>query len=144
VDTILRAAVERWAATSPKFRQASSTRAAVADERGRLQAELDGDVRRMRLMVAAFGDEPGDEDVLATMTAKARVRQGKLRDQIAGLTATLAEPPLPVEVRWDKLTGEERRQLVRMALQTPIVVAPGRGGARPAPAQDRLQLTVLG
>jgi DNA invertase Pin-like site-specific DNA recombinase len=144
VNAMIRLAVERWAATSLDFRRASQARAGQATERDVLAAEL-ADVRaRHSSLAIQYNDGAIDHLAWAEIAERNAATLARIEREIAALAASLAAPPLPAEVRWDALTGEERRAYASEALQVPIKVAPGNGGGAALTADDRIKLTVRG
>jgi DNA invertase Pin-like site-specific DNA recombinase len=141
VDAMVRAAVEAWAATPGSgFAAASQVRAGLAGEREKLTAELAEARRRHSELAEGYAAGDIDPDLWAGIVERWRVKRDRLEAEIAALAGVLAEPPLPAEVRWDALAGDERRRLVGRALEVPIRVAPGRGGGRPLTADQRITL----
>jgi DNA invertase Pin-like site-specific DNA recombinase len=142
VNQMIQRAVERWAATSPAFAAASAVRAGQATERDRLAAELADERRRWtRLAVRAARGE-FDDDLWAEAEQEHDATVARIGRELAAITENLAAPPMPSEVRWDKLTGDERRALAARALVMPVKVAPGNGGGAALTATERIALRV--
>ena len=136
VNLMLRTAVEAWAAEPRSgFAEASQVRAGLSAERERLAADLADERRGWSRVARRWRDY--DEVEWADMEAEHDAVVARIGAQMAGLDEALAEPPAPAEVRWERLTGDERRALVKRALVTPIRVKPGR-----ASADARLNLRV--
>ena len=51
-----------------------------------------------------------------------------------------AEPGIPPVIDWEAMSTAERLRALEEAIQLPLVVAPGNGGARALSAADRIDL----
>jgi hypothetical protein len=139
VNLMIRTAVERWAATpNSGFAAASRVRAGQATERDRLAAELEEEQRgfgEVAIRWRTFG-----ADQWAVMTEEHDAIVARLEAELGALDAALDEPPLPSDVQWERLTGDERRALAARALRVPVKVAPGNGGGAARTATERIKL----
>ena len=139
LHAVVRAAVEGWASTSPIFAAASGRQAELTGRRAELETELAG----LRDRIADWTDKLDEGDVSAdrydAAMVRLRARRLALTAELSALAAEVAHP-LPAAIDWDAMTGDEQRRLVAEALQTPIVVAPGNGGARSLTADQRVTL----
>jgi DNA invertase Pin-like site-specific DNA recombinase len=139
---VVRVAAEEWAATSKRFAAAAAAGADVSGRLGDLARSLGerqewmADLlrKRTRGMIDPAGFAAAEAELTANMEAIIAERDA--------LAAEAAEPAVPVALDWDEMTGAQKRRLVADAFVTPIVVAPGTGGARPLTAEDRVALTV--
>lgn len=143
IHELIRQTVEVFAAASPSYLAATSQQ----ESAGAREAELAERIEQAQTWVADLGIKrfrglitPERE---AEGVAEAEAMIGGLRDELAAVTASAADPVL-AGVDWDERTPAGRLALARMVLQTPIVVEPGRGGARPQPIEERVQILPAG
>jgi len=139
LHAVVRAGVEGWAATSPEFAAAAGRQAELT---GR-QAELESRLAKIRDRIADWSDQldSGDvtEDRYDAAMSRLRAERRAISAEISALADVIAHP-VPAEIDWDAMTDDEQRRLIAKAFQTPIRVRPGRGGARPLPADQRVIL----
>jgi DNA invertase Pin-like site-specific DNA recombinase len=139
--TVIRMAVEAWAEVSPDFAAASARQ---ADLTGR-QAELTAEVDRLREWMADLIDKRTRGYLTIARFNVTEAEIARLIDAAQAELATVAQVaanPLPAEIDWPNMTGGEQRAMVAEALETPITVAPGNGGARALTALDRMAVNV--
>ena len=137
VNEAIREAVETWRDSSPHHALAARRQQGVATERARLTSELD-DWQGMM------------DDLLPTQPYTSRTAFAAARDSIAAsITRTAAQlsaldddgaPVTSLKLDWQAMPGAARRRFAAEVIITPITIKPGKGGARPIPASERIEL----
>jgi DNA invertase Pin-like site-specific DNA recombinase len=148
VHAVLRAAMQGWMRGSALYREAAARAAAetgqFAAERDRLSAALalrwewQSDLDDKRLM-----GMPADRYARTNAELMRQITglQAEL-DALAATEARVAALPADRDRGWDVMTPGERRTLIKLALVTPILVQPGKGGPNAPGAETRIALEV--
>jgi DNA invertase Pin-like site-specific DNA recombinase len=139
------AVVTAWCQT-PKVLAAT---ARVPETAGRRE-ELDSQLADLRDWLADLIDKRDRRYITAARYASA---EAELTAQIDALAAELdaldevdagqggpVVPFIPGVIEWDELTAKEKRDLLTLAVRTPIIVQPGNGGGAAISAADRVEL----
>ena len=136
VNDLVRAAVEGWADGSKHLALAALRQEGIASARADLADEL---IQWQGML----------DDLLPTQRVASRAAFTSARDEIiANLERVERElsaldderDPLPVSLDWAAMPGAERRRFAREIVATPIRVSPGKGGGRPTPSSERVEL----
>jgi DNA invertase Pin-like site-specific DNA recombinase len=139
VHELLRAAVDEWSRTPAALEVAGSIprsddrRAALLDAIGEQQESI-GELMAKRQQ-GYISRVRYDE-----LSATAAQLLDAARAELCALDAIESAEGLPSLLDWDAMTEPERRRAVERAVQLPIVVQPGNGGARARGAAERVAI----
>ena len=143
VHDLIEDAVMAWAETP------AARAAAAAPETAQRRAELDAmvgdlaeqladlDTKRLRMPASVRGR-------YADLAAECERMIVEAEAELTELARVDAEGGAPVVVDWEALTPAERYRAMCEAVQTPIRVKPGNGGAAALSAADRIELLPVG
>ena len=139
VHLLVRDAVEFWLQT-PAARAAAARTPETGGRRAELETRIgeaqgwlaDLEVKRVRRYITPARYAELEAEITAQIDADAA--------ELAELDEIDARPGLPWVIDWDELTPAEKLLVVAEAIQTPIVVQPGNGGARALSAAQRIEL----
>jgi hypothetical protein len=147
VHQLIRIAVEAWAQTP--VARAAAARAGAAPETGSRRAEVEADLAVLYEQLAGIDanrlrarNHPAALAQYDATAAEASQLITVAEAELDQLDRIDAEPGVPFDLigEWDNLTAAEKRALLALVAQTPIVVRPGNGGARALSAADRIDL----
>jgi DNA invertase Pin-like site-specific DNA recombinase len=139
VNELLRGAVVEWSRT-PAGREAARLQPDTTGRSAELDAEEQGIHTLAALLTANVRSgvlSPADYALHTEGMSADIARITAEREQLAEVAA---EPAMSTVDKWEQMTQAEKLRYVRSAVVTPISVAPGRGGARPTPPSDRVEL----
>jgi len=145
VDRVLGELVVEWSQTSPRY----TASAVNLDDLSAREAELVGareaEAEVAKALAANLAGKilplAGYNAAMATVAANLAAIEAELADLAAARVRPAADP-ITLE-GWAAMTAERKRALVADAFVTPIRVTPGKGGACPVPAADRLLVDPL-
>jgi len=140
VHDLIEDAVMAWAET-PAARAAAARAPETAERRAELEATIedlamqlaDLDAKRLRMPASVRGR-------YADLAAEAERMIGEADAELTELAKVDAQGGVPVVIDWAELTPAERYRVMCEAVQTPIRVKPGNGGAAALSAADRIDL----
>lgn len=139
VNAIIREAVDVWAAESQDFKEARDRQAGLGTKRIELEADLADARDRMADLFEKYSRRQIARDRYQAADAEISQEISDLEGQLDRLAGEEADP-LPVILDWATMPVSRQLRVIRRALVTPVTVHPGRGGARPVPAAERMEV----